>query len=229
MPSAKQNEKQKAIRLRRRGFSYGEIESRVNVSRASLSLWLRDIPLSNIHKERLYKKQLVQHERAWYLIRQRRIEKTNQIYSEASAQVGRISDRELWLLGVALYWAEGAKEKEHNVGEQTTFSNSDPEMIKVFLMWAQRCFGLTDQDIRFSLYIHENAKQRLPAVLDFWARTANIKSEIIRTYFKKHTVNPYRKNQGDKYVGVFRVRLKRSSDINRKITGWVQGICKNFN
>lgn len=228
MPSAKCAEKDFAIKLRAQGFSYSEIEKRVNVSRSSLSLWLRDIPLSMEHKERLFKKQLAQHERAWYLIRQRRIEKTNQIKKTAAEEVGKISDRELWLLGIALYWAEGTKEKEHSVAEQTTFSNSDPEMIKVFLMWTQRCLGLTYNDIVFSLYIHENAKPRLRVVVDFWADIANIRTSSLYIYFKKHTVNPYRKNQGDRYMGVLRIRLRRSSELNRKIAGWIQGIYKNF-
>ncbi len=95
----------------------------------------------------------------------------------AVKEIDKISDRELWLIGIALYWAEGTKEKEHTVSEQTTFSNSDPN---------------------------------------------------IHIYFKKHTVNLYRKNQGDKYMGVFRIRLRRSSELNRKIAGWTQGICQDL-
>ncbi len=168
MPSAKPNEKNKAIRLRKKGLSYSEIESQVNVSRASLSLWLRDIPLSDTHKERLYKKQLVQHERAWYLIRQRRIEKTDKIYRESSAQIGTISIRELWLLGIALYWAEGSKAKEHNVSQGVVFSNSDPMMIRLFLDWLRKCVGINDAEILYSLYLHQTAKCRLSIIMTYW-------------------------------------------------------------
>ncbi|MBI2644784.1 helix-turn-helix domain-containing protein [Candidatus Uhrbacteria bacterium] len=228
MLSAKYEKKIQAIQLRKEGFSYSEIEKKLRVSRASLSLWLRDILLSPEQKERLFKKQLAGHERAWYLIRQRRIEKTNQIKERAVKEIDRISDRELWLIGIALYWAEGTKEKEHTVSEQVGFSNSDPEMIKVFLIWTQKCLALTCDDIVFSLYIHENAKPRLKVVIDFWARTVNIRTDNIHVYFKKHTVNPYRKNQGDTYMGVLRIRLRRSSELNRKIAGWTQGICQNL-
>lgn len=228
MSSVKCEKKNRAVILRKEGFSYSEIKERIKVSRSSLSLWLRNIPLSIEDKERLFKKQLAQHKQAWYLIRQRRIEKTNQIKERAIKEIDKISDRELWLIGIALYWAEGTKEKEYTVSEQTAFSNSDPEMVKVFLLWVRKCLALSCNDIVFSLYIHENAKSRLEVVKDFWARIANIETDNISVYFKKHTVNPYRKNQGDRYMGVLRIRLRRSSELNRRIAGWIQGICQDL-
>lgn len=229
MSSAKRDFKLKAIILRKRGLSYSEIEEKIPVSKSSLSLWLRDVPLEEKHKKRLLQKQLDQHKKAWYLINQRRIVRTQQIKKYAALEIGEISKRELWLIGIALYWAEGAKQKEHNTGEQVTFSNSDPQMVKVFLMWVFSCLDLKSEDILYSLYIHENVKPRLDDVLSFWVKIVNIEQGIIKTYFKKHTVNPYRKNQGDKYMGVFRIRLRRSSEINRRIAGWVEGICKQTN
>lgn len=215
MLRAKPDFKLQAITLRQCGLSYSEIEEKIPVSKSSL--------------KRLLQKQLDQHKKAWYLIRQRRIAKTRQIKTDAAHEIGGISKRELWLIGVALYWAEGAKQKEHNTGEQVTFSNSDPEMVKVFLAWIFSCLGQRHEDILYSLYIHENVKPRLDDVLSFWMKVAHIEQDIIKTYFKKHTANPYRKNQGDKYMGVFRIRLRRSSEINRKIAGWVEGICKQTN
>jgi transcriptional regulator with XRE-family HTH domain len=44
---AKSVEKTKAIKLRKQGLSYSEIIKKIDVSRSTLSLWLRDISLSN--------------------------------------------------------------------------------------------------------------------------------------------------------------------------------------
>jgi transcriptional regulator with XRE-family HTH domain len=43
--------------------------------------------------------------------------------------VGELSDRELFFTGVALYWAEGAKDKPHRRTEVLQFINSDPKVL----------------------------------------------------------------------------------------------------
>lgn len=228
MPSSKLVEREKAITLRKQGYSYDEILKKVPVSISSLSLWLREIELSAEQKNRLREKVLVCHRKASIACRNYRIARTKEIKAAAKEEIGKLSKRDLWLIGIALYWAEGAKQKEHNVAEQTSFSNSDPEMVRFFQLWALTCLALEGDEIVYSLYIHENAKSRLQIVKKFWSDRLKITSEVIATYYKKHTMNPYRKNQGDQYMGVMRMRLRRSAEINRRITGWIQGICSDL-
>ena len=40
-------EKQRALALRRQGWSYNDILKEVGVSKSTLSLWLRDVPLAD--------------------------------------------------------------------------------------------------------------------------------------------------------------------------------------
>ena len=39
--------KEKALKMRKQGMSYSQIRAEVKVSKSTLSLWLRDLPLSN--------------------------------------------------------------------------------------------------------------------------------------------------------------------------------------
>ncbi|MDO8490317.1 MAG: hypothetical protein Q7S47_02775 [bacterium] len=224
MALSKLVEKEKAIDLRRQGYSYDEILKIVPVSISSLSLWLRKIKLSEKQKSRLREKIVECHKKAWVICRQNRISRTERVKEIARNEVGDLSQRDLWLIGIALYWAEGAKQKEYNTGEQVSFSNSDPDMVSLFLSWVYRCLQLGRDDIVCSLYIHENAKNRVEKVKEFWAGHLNIQNDAISTYFKKHTVNPYRKNQGEKYMGLIRIRVRKSAWINRRISGWIEGI-----
>ena len=48
-------EKNKAIDMRKKGFSMGEISNTLGVSKASISIWVRDVKLSKIHKNRISK------------------------------------------------------------------------------------------------------------------------------------------------------------------------------
>jgi hypothetical protein len=61
----------------------------------------------------------------------------------AGRQVGRLSERELFVAGVAAYWAEGAKDKHAHGGrraERVTFVNSDSTMITLFEACLARVF-----------------------------------------------------------------------------------------
>lgn len=224
---AKLKEKEKAIALRRRGLSYSEIQEKVPVSKAILSDWLRDIRLSTKQENRLRKKILAGHEVAWEKIRNRRIEKTKIIKCAAAAEIGTLSFRDLWLTGISLYWAEGSKAKEYNVSQRVTFSNSDPRMINLFLDWLKKCALIDKSRIQFSLYVHVTAKKRIHIIKRYWSSIVGNANELIM-YYKQGRSKSYRKNRGNGYYGVLRITVLRSSELNRKISGWIEGICANI-
>ena len=95
-------EKERAIKLRKKGLSYSEILKDVKVSRSTLSLWLREVGLSSRQQQRLTAKKLESMKRGWISRRQKRISVSNAIYNEASREVGSVSERELLLIGAAL-------------------------------------------------------------------------------------------------------------------------------
>lgn len=226
---SKNTEKQKAIKLRKKGFSYGEILKQVPVAKSTLSLWLRSVGLSKKQEQRLTEKRLAAMKRGWEACRRKRILTSNKIKEAAEKEIGRISDRELWLIGIALYWAEGNKEKDNNIGQGVIFSNSDPAMIKIFLKWLRDMIGIQNNQIKVEIYIHENSKNSVADAIDYWSNIANIPTnEFKYIYFKRNKINTKRKNIGDKYYGLLRVRVGRSSSLNRKISGWVNGIYKNY-
>src|SRR3989344_7141328 len=100
----KESEKTKAIELRKKGFSYVEILKSVPVAKSTLSLWLRSVGLSKKQKQRLTEKKLSSMQRGWTKWRNQRIDLTEKIKKSARRDVRKISERELWLIGIALYW-----------------------------------------------------------------------------------------------------------------------------
>jgi|SRR3989344_875153 len=221
-------EKELALSLRRQGFSYSEILKRVPVSKSTLSLWLRSVGLSKKQKQRLTDKKLSSIRRGWAKWQQQRLDATEKIKKLARNDVKKISRRELWLLGVALYWAEGTKQKEHNTGQGVSFNNSDPAMIIVFLKWLMDIVEIKDDDIGFEVYIHESRKNDTEKFINYWAHVAGIEANRIKAYFKKNKIKTNRKNIGENYKGLLRVKVKRSSVLNRRISGWVEGIFDNI-
>lgn len=222
----KTKEKSEAIKLRKRGLSYSEILKEIPVAKSTLSLWLRSIGLAKRQRQRLTEKKLAAMRRGWEARRRKRLQITEEIKTKARNEIGKLSNRELWLIGSALYWAEGTKEKDKSMGVK--FSNSDPQMIKLFLEWLHRICKIPPKDIYFEIYLHKNSVSREKEVQNYWMRITNSSlSQFQKIVWKKHNLNPKRKNIGKNYYGQLRVCVRKSTAFNRKIAGWIEGICEN--
>ncbi len=216
----KEQEKTKAINLRKQGLSYNEILREVPVAKSTLSVWLKDIGLAKAQKQRLTEKRRVAQQKAQQACRNIRITRETNIIEAAQQEIGKISKREFWLIGAALYWAEGSKQKPNHVSQKVSFNNSDPKMILLFDKWVQEFCERDKNGLIYSIYIHttgdvERAKK-------FWSKLLN--TTIEKVYFKKGNPKTNRKNTQDLYYGLLRIEVRRSTDLNRKIKGWNLGI-----
>ena len=219
-----------AINFRRRGLSYSEITQKVPVAKSTLSLWLRSVGLSKRQKQHLTVKKLAAALRGAEIRKTKRILMTRKIHEEAEKEIGKISNRELLLIGAMLYWAEGTKEKEEHPGSGVQFTNSDPRMIKLFLFWLQNTQKIPDKAIYFDIFIHENHRDRLNTVINYWSKVTHFpKNHFPHVYFKRNNPKTLRKNIGEQYYGLLKIKIKASSELNRKIAGWINGVVKYFN
>lgn len=224
----KLNLKEKAISLRKAGLSYSEILKQIPVAKSTLSLWLRSVGLSNKQKQRLTEKKLASMRRGSIAKKNQRIQLSEKIKKESRAEIKSVNKKELLLIGAALYWAEGSKEKEHNISQGIIFSNSDPFMIKLFLKWLKEIVKIKINDISPEIYIHENSKNNIKKVIKYWSRIINISdTEFRHIYFKKNKISTKRKNIDRNYYGLLRIRVRKSTNLNRKISGWIEGILVN--
>ena len=226
----KEVEKKKAIELRKKGLTYSEILEQIPVAKSTLSLWLREVGLSKPQKQKITKRRLEAGLRGGAKRREMRIERTKEIVSEACKEIDKISKRELWLIGIALYWAEGSKEKEWSRNAMMDFTNSDARMIRLYIKWLDEIFGISEEGIKCGIYIHENSKNRIDQVINFWSKqTGFSKSKFNYVYFKKHNIKTKRKNIGESYFGGLRIRVNKSTDLNRKVAGWINGVVDKTN
>jgi hypothetical protein len=220
--------KERAILLRKEGKSYREILVEIPVAKSTLALWLQSVGLSQKQKQRLTEKRLASAYRGSQARRTHRIWETQQIMDAAQAEIGTLSWREFWLAGVMLYWAEGAKEKEYRPDARIKFTNTDPQMLKMFLKWLELMCGVPRENMIFEIYLHETHKHRLAECKEFWARETGFPLECFsRVYFKRAHIKTNRKNIGSTYFGVLTVRVTSSSWLSRRIAGWVKGVVES--
>jgi len=217
--------KQKAIILRKRGLSYSEILREVPVAKSTLSLWLRDIGLAKKQQQRITNKRILSARKGAEKRRNQRIEITKEIKNSSRKDIKEINEKDLWLIGISLHWAEGAKEKNGN-SSGIIFSNSDLRMILIFIKWIESVFKIKRSELVYELYIHETAN--IKNAQNYWSKNISIPLNNIRTYLKKSKINTIRKNSDDDYYGLIRVRIKKSTNLNRMIDGWVDGVCEKL-
>jgi len=221
------HEKEKAISLRKKGLSYSEILKQIPVAKSTLSLWLREVGLSEKQRQKLTLKKLEAAKRGAAYQREKRLLLMKAIKEHSKSEIERINigRKELWLMGIMLYWAEGTKEKENGHATSVQFSNSDPFMIKLFLRWLFEICKVSEEQVKYEIYIHESNKPRVEVVKRFWAEAIGIKiGRINSVYFKKHKLSTPRKNIDDGYNGLLKVRVRKSSSLNRRIAGWIEAI-----
>lgn len=140
----------------------------------------------------------------------------------ARQEAGTLTDQELFLTGVALYWAEGSKSKSYDRRERAIFVNSDPGVIRVYLAWLD-LLGVSRERLRFRVLIHESAD--VDAAHRHWAGIAGVEaSTFAKPTLKKHNPKTVRKNTGDDYHGCLVVTVARSAELYNRIEGWWSGI-----
>ena len=106
-------------------------------------------------------------QRAPNALQRRKAAEIAELKEEGRRIVGRMSERELLLVGAALYAGEGSKR-----GTEVRFANSDPRMIVVFLAWLRRFFDVDEERLRVRLYLHEGLD--LDAANRFWSEVTGI-------------------------------------------------------
>ncbi|MEU5533165.1 hypothetical protein [Streptomyces sp. NPDC020362] len=219
-PNAKDDLQEKARELRLQGWTYDQIQVALGCSKSSISLWVRDLPKPEPREPSEQAKLAAQ--KRWEHELAIRDEQRRRTKTAAAQEIGPLSDRELFIAGVALYWAEGTKDKPHARRERVVFVNSDPNMIRLFLAWLD-LLRVQRDDIGYRLMIHESAD--IEGAEEYWADLIPADANAFgKTTLKRHNPKTVRKNTGEDYRGCLVVTVRQSAELYRRIEGWWYGI-----
>jgi len=220
---ARSKEKIEAIYRRRKGESIKEIAHKLNVSVGSVSAWCREITLTKkqIKKLSLRTTDPYYGKKAAYLekIKNDLDQKVARLKSQGVGEVGRITERERFLIGIGLYWAEGFK-KDKQLG----FSNIDPRMMRFFIHWLEECFNIQKTSLIVRVTANESYRDRITGLEKYWSKEVDIprvqfsKPFFQKSVWKKQYAHP------ESYHGVLRIKARKSVDLLRKMYGYIDGI-----
>jgi len=218
----KEKERGLAITLRKEGLSMGEIAQRLGVSKGSISLWVGKIQLTSAQKKTLssksHDKEVVENRRASRLKNEKA--KRQIIIDAAQKEIKSLSEKELWLIGVMLYWAEGGKTDRGLV----RFSNSDPEMIKIMMVFFRRICKVPESKFRGYIHIHPHLDYKKAE--RYWSFITSIsRKQFFKTYRKMNIASKHKRDNLP--LGTFDIYIC-STELFLKIFGWTQGIFKSY-
>lgn len=222
---AKSLERLQAREMRRNGESIREIAKRVSIARSTVSLWCRDITLTNDQLEGLIERDRLGGAKgrviAAELAKKRKNERVTFNKNIGFERIGSISNRELFLVGIALYWAEGSKGIR---SERFVFVNSDPKMIAIMIRWLRECIHVSDEDIVCRVGINEAHKTRIIEVERHWSDITGIPlSQFKRASFKKVVNKKIYENFYEHY-GTLDLLVKKCTKLFYEILGSIDGL-----
>ncbi len=208
-----------ASKLRKKGYSVRSIQKKLGVSKSSVSLWTRDILLTaqQVNKLEINRKKaglkgsLVSAKKKML----KRINETKKIMNDAKNEVGKLSSREKFLIGITLYFAEGDK-----AGHNVAFTNSDSKSIKFMIDWFRNYCNVKEEKIRCYIYLHDNLNEK--KAKSYWAQILRISiNQFGKTYIVNNNNKSFRKTKH--IYGICRISI---SDVKilRRILGWISGV-----
>ncbi len=177
---ARLKDREKALALRKKGMSYSQIKKALNVSKGTLSTWLRKYPLSAERINELRGKNEKRIERFRETMKQKREKRQKEIYAVQKKFILPLNNREIFLAGLILYWGEGTKAQRNSL----IVSNSDPSVIKFFIYWLTKTLSVPRSNIKICLHLYRDME--VDKEIKYWSDILVIpRKQFNRPYIKK--------------------------------------------
>ena len=222
---AKHDKKLKALSLRRKGLSLKEIAVSLGISKGTVSVWCRDIELTKDQRLAIEVKHFKNRAKGrligTLINKQKRVDSIKKFQDDGTKAIGRLSKKDLLLIGTSLYWAEGAKTSSRFV-----FVNSSPDMIKLMFNFLRATLGVKKEDIKIGIQINNIHEYRISQVLEFWSKLLHLPpSQFDRPYYVHVKPKKVYENM-DKYYGIVRLKVRKSANLFYRISGLINALIK---
>ncbi len=222
------------ITLRKKGKTYSEIEHILQIPKSTIAWWLRDVRLSQrtqkILREKSKKKwsdNITAYNRVYAKIRSEEATKIREGYKkegleEISKEFDELSFKDLKIIGIALYWAEGNK-KDRNM---LRFCNSDPSMIKIMMRFLREIIKVPDEKITAKMHIYPQINPQ--TALSYWSKVTDLPEQrFAKPFIQISKMSEKKRNPNTLPYGTLHLEVY-STEIIWRIRGWLQGIIEKI-
>jgi hypothetical protein len=219
--------KEVAKRMRKNGFSFGDISKKLQVTKSTISFWCKDIILSEYTIKRIKTEGRLKSIRGLLryseLKRKERINRNIIQKKEGAMILGMLSERDVLMIGLGLYWGEGYKYENGELG----FTNSNPYMIRFYFKWL-KLWNVEKDSLIFRLTINEFFRKEENNIKSFWINFLSIQErQFSKTTFIKTNLKKALLKDVDKYKGILRVKVRKGTSLRNKILGAIEHLSKD--
>jgi transcriptional regulator with XRE-family HTH domain len=215
----KTEEREQARELRRSaGLPIKQIARLLGVAPSSVSIWVRDVPLAPEQLETLrlmnpaYNRQLRGANRNAERGRERR-----RAYQEAGREQARMGEP-LHVAGAMLYWAEGDKGNKNCA----RLSNSDPEVLRIFVRFLRTYFDVPDDQLRVTCHLFADHSERQLEIEQYWLDVVRLpRSCLCKSFVNVYSKYSQKKRRNKLPYGTSRISV-HSTAIVQSIYGAIQ-------
>ena len=225
------NDKELAIKMRLKGKSYGEIHKKFGIPKSTLSGWLSDVVLLKKARARIWQRTQAKGFRA--LIRRNKNQtveakrRMRHLRLAGQKAVGKITLRDLFIMGVALYWAEGYKRPVRRRGREVThhvvsLTNSDPVLVKIFLRFLRQWCKVPKEKIKASVRVFP--RQSMEKLQYYWERQTGLGRKNFFAPLRTISISSRRKRPFNRLpYGVVQIRVADTA-LFHTIIGYIDGL-----
>ena len=216
------NDKNAALRLRKEGLSYRQIEEKLSVPKSTLSNWLASHDWSKNIKATLVDINLKKSKIHIENLNKFRAEALKSMYKkaeqEAQLDYEKLKYHPLFIAGLMLYWGEGDKSVNSS---HVRLGNVDSELLRVFLKFVHDLCGIRKEKIWASVHTYRDLDEK--KCLEYWSKQTGInsnrfhKSQILKGRHKTKRL-PY----GTCTVGI------SSTYYKKKMLCWIEALSKDL-
>ncbi len=209
------NDKHLAIKLRKAGKSYKEIEQDLGIGRSTLSDWFSNLDWSRAIKteleENLGNKLSVATKRRWARWHEAAREEGRQTY-------GNLRSNPLFIAGLMLYWGEGDRRIENCI---VGLSNTDPNMVRLFRLFLENMCDVPLKQLRAQMVLYPDLDE-LPCK-QFWSNATGIPYEQFHKTQYIQGRHPTRRLT----YGIVQIRFSHRQ-LKEKILVWIDLFQKEY-
>lgn len=213
--------KNRAIKLRNEGYSYTAISQKISVAKSTLSDWLSDLnytpnqeTLDKIGKARIASNAFKKRAKLSAILAAK---------NQAEIDIGSITKRDLFMLGIGLYLGEGTK--THN---NVRVINSNPKIIALAIKWFCEVCGLTMGNFKIRLHLYPD--NNIEECQRFWSLQTKVPRN---SFYKAHIdVRKDKKNFKRRKLPFGTAHLSVRSNgkkefgvvLSRKVNAWIEKV-----
>jgi hypothetical protein len=194
----------KAIKLRKLGNTYSDINRQLNttISKATFAEWFKNVNLTTQEQQKLQKnienKLVKARDKSKSTRRLKKKLYFQSLKDKNNLLLKNISRETQKIILSILYLGEGSKSK---TSQNFSLGNSNPNIIRFYIQLLKTCFK-TDES-KFRIRIQCRADQDIKNLENFWLKTTRVhRSQMYPTYMDKRTLGKKTKNPNYKGVCV---------------------------